>query len=210
MPSARWVSLRVMVYLILSSSEKAPNASNRLFAVLLGGLSAQRQRDDVPPDRPGLGKRVVAQLQARMVPHRLWPADQGFDSSLFQRRPQLVTPRGSDHIVLVDVLVLIAGKVRKHNLCDTSKTLAVPPSNFATVLNPFGNVRELEVQYRSLHVVQQCGLTMVMEFAGFAILSVVPHQGDRASDFGVVGSNCAAVSKSAEELEGVKAETTGE
>src|SRR6266849_2790162 len=83
-------------------------------------------------------------------------------------------------------------------------------SDFAAMLDPLGNVRELEVQYRSLHVVQQCGLTMVVEFAGFAILSVVPHQGDRAGYFGIVGGNGAAVTKAAEELEGVKAETAGE
>src|SRR5260370_12434731 len=68
--SASSLSLRVMVYLTLSSSEKAPNASNRLFHMLLGGLSAHRQRDDLPTDRLGFGKMVVAQLQARMLPHR--------------------------------------------------------------------------------------------------------------------------------------------
>src|SRR5712692_2266936 len=118
MTSARSLSLRVMVYLTLSSSEKAPNASNRLFDMLVGGLSAHRQRDDLPTDRLGFGKMVVAQLQTRMMPHRRWPADQGFDSILLQPRPQIVTPRGSDHIVLIDILALVASEVRKHNLCD--------------------------------------------------------------------------------------------
>src|SRR5258708_7255076 len=112
MMSPRSLSLRVMVLSWLpSSSEKAPNASNRLFHVLVGGLRAHWQRDHLATDRFSLRQMVLAELQSAMVPHRLRPTDESFDSVLLQKSPQFIPSRSSDHVILIGILVFGACKM---------------------------------------------------------------------------------------------------
>src|SRR5262249_47045905 len=136
------------------------------------------------------------------------PMNQSFHTLRPQIFPQFIPLLRPNHVVLVAIEMAIASKMRQAQTVNIFQALAVKGGDLAAVLNPGREMAQLYLQHRSLHVIQQRGIAMVVEFAGLAVLTVEADKRRKPGYLRIVGSNCASVSKSSQRLERVEAETS--
>src|SRR5262249_5941801 len=148
--------------------------------------------------------------QPFVLPHRPGPMNQGFHALRPQIFPQFIPLERSNHVILVAIEVAIAGKVRQAETVNIFQALTVEASDLATVLDPGREMAQLYIQHRCLHVIQQSSIAVVMIFTGLAVLTVEADERDKPGYFRIIGSNRAAVTKSAEYFEWVKTETSSQ
>src|SRR5207249_5016758 len=92
----------------------------------------------------------------------------------------------------------------------TFQSLAVAGSDPPTVLDPFGESKQLAIEHRGLDVVQQRGIPVAVVFARRAILAVVAEQARQPGDAVVVRGQGPPVAEASENLERVETEAASE
>ena len=113
-------------------------------------------------------------------------------------------------IVLVDVIPSVVFIMGQEEIRQAGKCFPVSLGNGLAPLDPLGQVPELGVEERRLHVVEQAGEPVAVVLPGLAVLAVEPHPRGKECHCRVVRGDGPSVAVAAQDLEGVEAPAPGQ
>src|SRR5690242_8406606 len=99
----------------------------------------------------------------------------------------------SYNVVLIGIVVLRTIELRQYDTGYVPQSFCVKRRNVATMYNPVRQVSQLYVQHRSLNVIQQRRIPMIMKLSSVPVLSVKSQQGSQPGHFRIIGGNGSAI-----------------